>query len=82
MAGIPTSSDHTSCDPSSELRTQTELRHFLFNPFDTLSKLLLQIHTNKLKYGCRETPAKTKYLLLAQMPLCNMLQIKIELFTG
>ncbi len=27
----------------------SELRHFLFNPFDTLSKLLLQIYTYKLK---------------------------------
>ncbi len=29
----------------------SELRHFLFNPFDTLSKVLLQIYTYKLKYG-------------------------------
>ncbi len=28
-------------------RTQT----FLYNPFDTLSKLLLQMYTYKLKYG-------------------------------
>ncbi len=68
-----------------ELRTQnsdSELRHFLFNPFDALSKLLLQIYTYKLKVWVRDTPAKTKYLSLAQIPPYNMLQIKIELFTG
>ncbi len=68
------------------LKTQnSEFRHFLFNPFDTLSKLLLQIYTYKLKYGLgrqpitdRETPAKTKYLSLAQLLPYYMLQIKID----
>ncbi len=34
------------------------------------------------RFGTVRLGHKTKYLSLAQMPPCNMLQIKIESFTG